>query len=92
MAFPSTKTVLVLTQQLEAHADLVIAELNRREVPVVRFDTADFPQRATLVARKRQMLAANGAGSRTRQGFLSARQSSICWSQSKQKGWMNATA
>lgn len=56
MAFPSTKTVLVLTQQLDAHADLVIAELNRREVPVVRFDTADFPQRATLVARNTQGL------------------------------------
>jgi ATP-grasp ribosomal peptide maturase len=45
------KTVLVLTQQLDAHADLVIAELNRRGVPVVRFDTADFPQRAQLIAR-----------------------------------------
>jgi ATP-grasp ribosomal peptide maturase len=51
MAFSPHKTVLVLTQQLDAHADLVIAELNRRGVPVVRFDTADFPQRATLVAR-----------------------------------------
>src|SRR5260370_21437648 len=44
-------TVLVLTQQLDFHADLVIAELNRRFVPVVRFDTADFPLRATLIAR-----------------------------------------
>src|SRR6266487_2593611 len=44
-------TVLVLTQQLDFHADLVIAELNRRSVPVVRFDTADFPLRATLIAR-----------------------------------------
>src|SRR2546429_3693639 len=43
-------TVLVLTQQLDFHADLVIAELNRRCVPVVRFDTADFPLRATLIA------------------------------------------
>lgn len=51
MAVPPTKTVLVLTQQLDAHADPVIAELNRRKVPVMRFDTADFPQRATLVAR-----------------------------------------
>lgn len=51
MVSPFTKTVLVLTQQLDAHADLVIAELNQREVPVMRFDTADFPQRATLVAR-----------------------------------------
>ncbi len=44
------KTVLVLTQQLDAHADLVIAELNRRGRPVLRFDTSDFPQRATLTA------------------------------------------
>jgi ATP-grasp ribosomal peptide maturase len=43
-------TVLVLTQQLDFHADMVIAELNRRSVPVVRFDTADFPLRATLIA------------------------------------------
>ncbi|HEY1353503.1 MAG TPA: hypothetical protein VGF67_28165 [Ktedonobacteraceae bacterium] len=51
MASPWSKTVLVLTQQLDAHADLVIAELNRRAIPVVRFGTADFPQRATLIAR-----------------------------------------
>jgi ATP-grasp ribosomal peptide maturase len=43
-------TVLVLTQQLDFLADLVIVELNRRCVPVVRFDTADFPRRATLIA------------------------------------------
>lgn len=46
----SLKTVLVLTQQLDGHADQVIAELNRREIPVLRFDTADFPQRAQLSA------------------------------------------
>jgi len=51
MASLLSKTVLVLTQQLDAHADLVIAELNRRGVSVVRFDTADFPQRAQLSAR-----------------------------------------
>jgi ATP-grasp ribosomal peptide maturase len=44
------KTVLVLTQQLDFHADIVIAELNRRSIPVVRFDTADFPLRAMLTA------------------------------------------
>lgn len=43
-------TVLVLTQQLDAHADLIIRELHRREVRVIRFNTADFPQRAILVA------------------------------------------
>jgi ATP-grasp ribosomal peptide maturase len=47
------KTVFVLTQQLDFHADLVIAELNRRSIPVVRFDTADFPLRATLTAHSR---------------------------------------
>ncbi len=47
---PLNKTVLVLTQQLDFHADMVIAELNRRSIPVVRFDTADFPLRATLIA------------------------------------------
>jgi hypothetical protein len=54
MASLWSKTVLVLTQQLDAHADLVIAELKRRALPVVRFDTADFPQRATLIARNAQ--------------------------------------
>src|SRR2546430_6889893 len=44
------KIVLVLTQQLDFHADIVIAELNTRKVSVVRFDTADFPLRATLIA------------------------------------------
>src|SRR5258707_2322889 len=48
----SPKTVLVLSEQLDSDADLVIAELNRRGVSVVRFDTADFPRRATLIARK----------------------------------------
>src|SRR5215472_4223308 len=43
-------TVLVLTQQLDFHADIVIAELNKRSIPVVRFDTADFPLRSTLIA------------------------------------------
>src|SRR5581483_10816732 len=47
----SLKTVLVLTQQLDGHADQVITELNRREIPVLRFDTADFPTRAQVSAR-----------------------------------------
>jgi ATP-grasp ribosomal peptide maturase len=54
------KTVLVLTQQLDFHADIVIAELNRRSIPVVRFDTADFPLRATLIAHS-QTGSWNGA-------------------------------
>src|SRR5579885_1067685 len=44
-------TVLVLTQQLDAHADLVIRELHHRNAQVIRFNTADFPHKATLVAR-----------------------------------------
>ncbi len=41
MARPDT--VLVLTERLDPTADLVVAELDRRGVPVVRFDTAEFP-------------------------------------------------
>ena len=47
-----TPLILVLTQHLDAHADLVIRELHRRHVPVVRFDTAAFPQHATFTARQ----------------------------------------
>lgn len=43
--------VLILTQLLDSHADLVIRELHRRHVRVSRFNTADFPMRSTLVAR-----------------------------------------
>jgi len=48
------KIVLVLTQELDTHADLVIRELQRRHVPVIRFNTASFPQQATLVAHHMQ--------------------------------------
>ena len=47
-------TVLVLTQELDPHADLVIQELHRRNTQVIRFNTADFPQRAGLVAHQQQ--------------------------------------
>jgi len=50
----SKKAVLVLTQQRDSHADLVIRELNRRGVPLIRFDTSDFPLRSTLVAYSQQ--------------------------------------
>lgn len=44
--------VLVCTQDEDATADLVIAELNRRRVPVLRFDPGrDFPALAVLAAR-----------------------------------------
>ncbi|MGW4032810.1 ATP-grasp ribosomal peptide maturase [Streptomyces sp. NPDC004838] len=44
--------VLVATEHEDATADLVIAELNRRRVPVLRLDPGrDFPSRAGVVAR-----------------------------------------
>lgn len=46
------RPVLVSTQHEDATADLVIAELNRRRVPVLRVDPGeDFPARAVLTAR-----------------------------------------
>jgi ATP-grasp ribosomal peptide maturase len=47
------KVVLVLTQQTDFHADMVIDELNRRKVNLIRFDTSDFPLRSTLIAQNR---------------------------------------
>ncbi|MFF9571210.1 ATP-grasp ribosomal peptide maturase [Streptomyces sp. NPDC014685] len=44
--------VLVCTEYEDATADLVIAELNRRRVPVLRFDPGrDFPAPVVLAAR-----------------------------------------
>ncbi|MFI6347484.1 ATP-grasp ribosomal peptide maturase [Streptomyces sp. NPDC050560] len=44
--------VLVCTQDEDATADLVISELSRRRVPVIRFDPGrDFPTAAVLAAR-----------------------------------------
>lgn len=46
------RPVLVCTQDEDATADLVIADLNRRRVPVLRFDPGrDFPAPAVLAAR-----------------------------------------
>lgn len=46
------RPVLVSTQYEDATADLVITELNRRRVPVLRFDPGrDFPASAVLKAR-----------------------------------------
>lgn len=45
------RPVLVVTQPDDLTADLVIEELNRRCVPVMRFDAADFPHSVTLSAR-----------------------------------------
>ncbi|MEV7287748.1 ATP-grasp ribosomal peptide maturase [Streptomyces sp. NPDC093252] len=46
------RPVLVCTEFEDATADMVIAELNRRRVPVLRFDPGrDFPASATLAAQ-----------------------------------------
>lgn len=45
-------TVLVLTRaMMDATADLVITELSKRGVPVVRLDPADFPQHLAISSR-----------------------------------------
>lgn len=44
-------TVLVLTSEFDPTADLVIAELEQRDIVVFRCDTADFPTQLTLTAR-----------------------------------------
>ncbi|MFF5126625.1 MvdC/MvdD family ATP grasp protein [Streptomyces syringium] len=44
-------TVLVLTRPEDATADLVIAELNERRVPVWRLDPGDFPGNLSVSAR-----------------------------------------
>ncbi|GAA3733539.1 ATP-grasp ribosomal peptide maturase [Salinactinospora qingdaonensis] len=43
-------TVLILTHWFDPTADWVVAELNRRRVPVVRCDVADFPTRLSISA------------------------------------------
>jgi hypothetical protein len=35
--------VLIVTEPLDVHADFVISELKKRDVPVFRFHTEDFP-------------------------------------------------
>ncbi|WP_281250204.1 ATP-grasp ribosomal peptide maturase [Streptomyces monashensis] len=42
--------VLVVAEEMDPTADLVVDELTRRKVPVMRFDMGDFPQRVTLTA------------------------------------------
>ncbi|MGW1275510.1 ATP-grasp ribosomal peptide maturase [Streptomyces tsukubensis] len=45
-------TVLVLTRRhMDATADLVVTELARRGIPLVRLDPGDFPQSSDLTAR-----------------------------------------
>ncbi|MFE9820424.1 MvdC/MvdD family ATP grasp protein [Streptomyces sp. NPDC005773] len=42
--------MLVVAERLDASADMVVDQLNRRSVPVMRFDSADFPQNISLAA------------------------------------------
>ncbi|MFI8186480.1 ATP-grasp ribosomal peptide maturase [Actinacidiphila glaucinigra] len=46
----AARPVLVVTEQLDAAADMVVDQLNQVDVPVVRFDAAAFPQQLTLTA------------------------------------------
>lgn len=41
-------TVLIITNDLDEHADAVIHELHKRNVPVFRFHPEDFPQECTI--------------------------------------------
>jgi ATP-grasp ribosomal peptide maturase len=47
------RPVLVVAEQLDASADMVVDELNQRGVPVMRFDSAAFPQELTLAVAHR---------------------------------------
>ncbi|MFD4349717.1 MvdC/MvdD family ATP grasp protein [Streptomyces coelicoflavus] len=44
----AARPVLVVAEQLDAAADMVVDQLNQRDVPVMRFDVAEFPQHLTL--------------------------------------------
>ncbi|GAA2636252.1 ATP-grasp ribosomal peptide maturase [Actinomadura fulvescens] len=45
------RPVLIVTQPDDVTADIVVTELNRRGVPLLRFDTADFPHALSLSAK-----------------------------------------
>jgi ATP-grasp ribosomal peptide maturase len=47
----AARPVLVVAEQLDASADMVVDQLNLRDVPVMRFDVAEFPQQLTLTGR-----------------------------------------
>lgn len=50
----TTKVVVILTQWIDPTADRVVEELNEREIPVFRFDSAEFPQHLTVSAVLRE--------------------------------------
>ncbi|MFF0265224.1 ATP-grasp ribosomal peptide maturase [Kribbella sp. NPDC004536] len=45
-----SRQVLVMTEVDDPTADMVIAELNKRDVPLIRFDSSDFPTSLTVAA------------------------------------------
>jgi ATP-grasp ribosomal peptide maturase len=47
----SGRSVLIITHWFDPTADFVVTELNRRNVAVLRFDTADFPHRLCVTGR-----------------------------------------
>ena len=55
--------MVVLTSPEDTTADLVVAELNERGVPVFRCDTADFPTAATMAAHLDDSTGAGWSGS-----------------------------
>ncbi|AJE83730.1 hypothetical protein SLNWT_3354 [Streptomyces albus] len=66
----SRETVLVVTRADDATADMVIEELNRRSVPVVRLDPGDFPTGLTVNARLGQDGLQGAARTATRSADL----------------------
>ncbi|MFI6981700.1 ATP-grasp ribosomal peptide maturase [Embleya sp. NPDC050154] len=71
-------TVVVVTAPDDATADPVVVKLSERGVDVVRFDTAEFPARATLAAS----LSGGGWGGALRVGTRTidlARVKSVWW-------------
>ncbi|MEU2022977.1 ATP-grasp ribosomal peptide maturase [Streptomyces sp. NPDC016469] len=56
----AARPVLVVAERLDAAADMVVDQLNQRGVGVMRFDSADFPQRVSLSAGHRPTAAGWG--------------------------------
>ncbi|MFE6097993.1 ATP-grasp ribosomal peptide maturase [Streptomyces massasporeus] len=46
----AARPVLVVAERLDPSADMVVDQLNQRDVPVIRFDATEFPQQLTLTA------------------------------------------
>jgi glutathione synthase/RimK-type ligase-like ATP-grasp enzyme len=48
MTTAPTGPVLIVTMADDSHADMIVEELGRRQVPVARFHTEDFPARSSI--------------------------------------------